>query len=905
MKKLLFIFLLSVFSSSAFSQTFIKGEIVDDADKTKLSNATIMLIQARDSILVDFTRSGENGKFQMGKPDTGSYLLIVSYPKFGDYYTQIEGDKQDSEIGQIGLTSAANLLEEVLVTGKIPIVIKGDTVEYDASSFTVEKNAKVEDLLKVLPGISVDASGKITAQGKTVEKVLVDGEEFFGDDPVLVTRNIRSDMVDKVQVYEKKSDQAERTGVDDGQRSQTINLKLKEEAKHGIFGKIEAGAATDKFYLGQMMTNYFKKSLRLSAYLIASNNGKTDLSGDEASSIGNEDRGGQGQFSGEGRPEVLNTGVQYADKSNNGKHYWHVGYKLNDANNDINRSVFTQNSLRDTMLITNNDAKINSHNNKQDMYLKYEAKFDSLTTLTVWAGAARTKSEYNSSSESGTRNQFNERINGNENNTFSTNRNESLNASTLFTRKFSKEGRSISLYYGTNTSDAEGDQYIYALTNYYRNNSPLRDSLLDQHKVSENTSVNHDATVTYSEPIFKNFVASFEYGITNSFNENKLESFNKNEATQVYDIFDEEFSNDYRYNTFINRYNIAVNYKIGDAFNVNFSNAFHDNTLSQKNNYDNSKLSRTFFTYNPNMNARYSITKNSMLSLNYRGNNMLPSLTQIQPLRSNADPLNEYLGNEELGNSYTHNLGVNYWASKLLQGTFYGFGANASSTKDALIQNVITDTLGKNTYIWDNLSARNTQSVNFYSWYSTFLHKKYQIRLGINPGIMINRNYNYVNSLLAESLNQTYNMGISLQRSTTKGFDFDLGFVPGYTIRSTDLSPQADSKGFTFNANNTLKYYLPMKFIFQAEVNYLYEAPTEVYSQKFERLLLNPSISKKFLKDETLMLTLTANDILNQNIGFSRIQSGAQLTERRYNTIGRYFMLKISWDINKMFIQTN
>ncbi|MBE8720131.1 outer membrane beta-barrel protein [Sphingobacterium pedocola] len=904
MKKILFILLPFMFSSSAFSQIFIKGEIVDEADKTKLSNATIMLLQSRDSILVDFTRSGENGKFQLIKPDTGSYLLIISYPKFGDYYTPIDGNKQNEDIGQIGLTSVTNLLEEVLVTGKIPIVIKGDTVEYDASSFTVEKNAKVEDLLKVLPGISVDASGKITAQGKTVEKVLVDGEEFFGDDPVLVTRNIRSDMVDKVQVYEKKSDQAERTGVDDGQRSQTINLKLKEEAKHGIFGKIEAGAATDKFYLGQMMTNYFKKSLRLSAYLIASNNGKTDLSGDEASSIGNEDRGGQGQFSGEGRPEVLNTGVQYADKSNNGRHYWHVGYKLNDANNDINRSVFTQNSLRDTALITNNDSRINSHNNKQDMYLKYEAKFDSLTTLTVWAGASRTKSEYNSSSVSKTMNQFNDKINDNERNSSNTNRNESLNASTLFTRKFGKEGRSLSFYYGTNTSDAESDQYIYALTNYFRNNELLPDSL-DQNKVSENTSINHDAKVTYSEPILKNLVVSFEYGITNNFNQNKLESFNKNEQTQAYDILDDEFSNDYEYNTFINRYNVAFNYKVGDALNFNFSNAFNDNELSQKNNYDNSELSRTFFTYSPRMNTRYSITKNSMLSLNYRGDNTLPNLTQIQPLRSNEDPLNEYLGNEELKNSYTHNMDINYWASKLLQGTFYGFGANASSTEDALIQNVMTDSLGKNTYIWDNLSIRNNQSLSFYSWYSTFLHKKYQIRLGVNPGITINKNYNYVNSLLAASLNQTYNMGLSLQRSTTKGFDFDVAVVPGYTVRSTDLNTQADSKGFTFSSNNALKYYLPMKFVLQADLNYIYEAPTEVYSQKFERLLLNPSISKKFLKDETLMLTLAANDILNQNIGFSRVQSGAQLTERRYNTIGRYFMLKVSWDINKMFVQAN
>src|SRR5690606_37190089 len=194
---------------------------------------------------------------------SSDYRLIVSYPKYADYSVDVQGGSEPQDLGPIALTGLAQMLEDVVVTGRIPIVIKGDTTEYDARSFTVEKNAKVEDFLKVLPGITVDASGKITDQGKTVEKVLVDGEEFFGDDPVLVTRNVRSDMVDKVQVYEKKSDQAERTGVDDGQRTQTINLKLKDDAKRGMFGKAEAGGGTDTFYIGQGMLNYFDQSLKV------------------------------------------------------------------------------------------------------------------------------------------------------------------------------------------------------------------------------------------------------------------------------------------------------------------------------------------------------------------------------------------------------------------------------------------------------------------------------------------------------------------------------------------------------------------------------------------------------------------------------------------------------------------
>src|SRR5690606_2683187 len=186
------------------------------------------------------------------------------------------------------LTSVAHLIEEVVVKRRAAITIKGDTTEYDASQFKMEKNAKVEDLLKVLPGITVDASGNITAQGKTVKKVLVDGEEFFGDDPTLATRNIRSDMVDKVQVYEKMSDESERTGVDDGQREQTINVKLKGDSKNGIVGKVLGGGGTHDYYMGQLMLNKFKGSQKIAAYGLFGNNGTTSMNWEDAQKFGGD-----------------------------------------------------------------------------------------------------------------------------------------------------------------------------------------------------------------------------------------------------------------------------------------------------------------------------------------------------------------------------------------------------------------------------------------------------------------------------------------------------------------------------------------------------------------------------------------------------------------------------------------
>src|SRR5699024_1732498 len=186
------------------------------------------------------------------------------------------------DLGSVDMMLVSELLDEVVITSRNKIMIKGDTIEFDASQYTVQKNARVEDLLSQLPGFQVDMNGEITALGETISKVLVDGEEFFGDDPTLVTRNIRADMVDKVQLYDKKSDQAEFTGVDDGERSKTLNIKLKEDKKKGYFGKVDAGAGTNEMYQGQAMFNRFNNKQRFSAFGTIGNTGRTGLNWQDA-----------------------------------------------------------------------------------------------------------------------------------------------------------------------------------------------------------------------------------------------------------------------------------------------------------------------------------------------------------------------------------------------------------------------------------------------------------------------------------------------------------------------------------------------------------------------------------------------------------------------------------------------
>ena len=259
----------------------VTGAVNDRNENKPVKNAVIALLIPKDSILYKFTRSDAKGKYILKDVTPGNYILMTTHPYYADVLEDVE-IKGDAEFPPYMLISKAKLLQEVIVKSGSPIKIRGDTTVYTADSFKVSANANVEELLKKLPGIQVDKDGKIKAMGETVEKVLVDGEEFFGDDPGMAVKNLRADAVKEVQVFDKKSEQAEFTGIDDGKTKKTINLKLKDDRKHGYFGKVDVTGGTQKNienrYNENLLFSSFKGKRKLSAFLLSGNTGQDGLS---------------------------------------------------------------------------------------------------------------------------------------------------------------------------------------------------------------------------------------------------------------------------------------------------------------------------------------------------------------------------------------------------------------------------------------------------------------------------------------------------------------------------------------------------------------------------------------------------------------------------------------------------
>jgi len=285
-----------LFSFGAFAQQrgigTVRGSIVDSTSKEGLPEATISLLRSRDSSLVTFQITGGEGEFLFKNVAEGSYQILITYVGYQSLRRgmTVSADKPDQNVGTLLAIPEVKSLAEVTVQGA-PVVIKGDTLEFNAGSFKTQPNAVVEDLIKRLPGMEVDRDGNVKAQGQDVKRILVDGKPFFGNDPKMATRNLPAEMIDKVQLYDKQSDQSQFSGIDDGDREKTINITTKRDRRKGIFGKESLGYGLEppsgpQRFQGQLGVNQFNNGQQLSVIASANNINQQNFSAEGLGSGG-------------------------------------------------------------------------------------------------------------------------------------------------------------------------------------------------------------------------------------------------------------------------------------------------------------------------------------------------------------------------------------------------------------------------------------------------------------------------------------------------------------------------------------------------------------------------------------------------------------------------------------------
>ncbi|MBC7566941.1 MAG: outer membrane beta-barrel protein [Pedobacter sp.] len=918
----LLLFLSVTLSFSQDNSYLIKGKVVDTAASYTMVNSTVTILNQKDSTLVKFSRVAQDGTFQVKNLRSGKFILLITYPGYADYAEQFSLDslKREKDFNSINLVLKSTLLENVIIQGKVAAIkIKGDTTEFNAGSYNIQPNSKVEDLLKQLPGMQIDKDGNITAQGKAVKKVLVDGEEFFGDDPTLVTKNIRADMVDKVQLYDKKSDEAAFTGVDDGVENKTINIKLKEDKKNGYFGKVDLGAGTDKFYQGQAMINIFKGKQRISGYGIFGNTGQTGLGwedGDKYGSSGGtqfedgvyyigggDDLGGwNGRYDGRGIPSTKTGGLHFEDKWNKDKFGLNTNYKIGSLGVKGSSSNLTQNILpqdANGVLRTINSASAQQFDNstfrqKLDATLNFQLDSTSTLKLIIDGTQKETKTRedfasFSSRADSSLINTGDRQVtNDADQNLF--------NINAFYTKKLKKKGRTLSATLTQSLNQNKSNGFLNSKNEFF-NEAEQLDSMrnIDQSKTNNSLSSILSSRITYTEPISKATSVVFNYGLNLNNSTSDKKSFNKS-GTGLYDQLDTLFSNNFKLNQLTNQGGATVNIKKEKA-TINFGTNVSAVQFRQLDLYRNRKFDRNFINWNPNASYRYRFSQQKSLSINYYGYNTQPSISQIQPIRENTDPLNITIGNPDLNPSFNNRVSMGYNSYKILTDQYIYFYGSYSFINNAITNTTFTDAAGNNTYQAINLNETPT---NFYFNGSTSRKiKAIELSVGLDVSANGSKNFSMINGVLATTRSNNYSTGLSISQNKDK-YDFRISGGPSYNDSRSSLPSSRNNQGWGATGNASFNVKLPGKVQISSDGQYKFTAKTQTFNQDFERIIINAFIAKKFFKAENLQIRIAVNDLLNQNVGFDRSSSNNMFIENRYTTIQRYFMGSIIWDFNKM-----
>lgn len=909
----------SALDASAQNGYSVKGTIADSVEKIRLHTSAVSVLEAKDSILVKFCFTNADGGFALNGLSKGKYILLVSCPDYADYVEQFSLDSanQHHDFGKINMQLKSRLLQEVIVKGTASqMKIKGDTTEYNAKAFVIQPNAKVEDLLKQLPGITVDKDGKITAEGQTVNRVLVDGEEFFGDDPTLVTRNIRADMVDKIQLYDKKSDQAAFTGVDDGKTEKTINVKLKEDKKSGVFGKVQAGEGPTNIYQGELLFNFFKNKEKFSVYGTMGNNGKVGLSWEDNQKYGTGDQVDisdngisintqspddldvfSGLYFGQGFPLSHMGGVHYDSKFDNDKQSVNANYKIESLKLDGINDVLTQNNEPGNIINSGSGQTYHNSMLRQKLSVIYQAKLDTSSNLKISIdGTLKNSSTHNIYTSADTINSV--PVNFGSRRLDNTVDQRAFNGSAFYTHKFRKPGRTISFLLAESYSQSKANGILTSHYDFYNRPDSIPD--VDELKTNNLQSSVLNTNLTYSEPFTKTLTLVLNYGIGLNNASADRSTFDALSPGVYSTTPNDTLSSNYTFNQFLNRAGAILNYKKGKTV-FNFGTHLIADHFHQVDEVTSASKNRDFLDWAPQAHFEYRFSPQKVIMLNYNGITTQPTLDQLQPIATNSNPLNIIVGNPNLTPSFSNTFNFNYRSYRVITDQFFQVYGNYTFVTNPIVNHINYNNLtAQSISEYFNLSGKQTS--NFSA--GTYFGRKVEGLGGLNVGLAFNVNgnnyYNYTNDSLNMSKNYVFNPALNLQMFKQKKIEFGLQAGPTYTISESSLHPNINNNGWGARADANGTIYLPWKFQIGTYSSYQYSAATASFHNSYSQANISAFIIKNFLKNDNLSVELWGNDLFNQASGFSRVATGNLITQTTYNTLKRYFMLTINYDFTKM-----
>lgn len=913
----------AIFSLAAFiakgQDISLKGKVADKGDNSAVVGATVKLVSARDSSQSKMVVTDKAGNFTFNNLNAGGYRIQISFTGYEKVEQRVNLQASNITPLSFNIAKVATDLGDVTVVAKAaPARQKGDTTEYSAGQFKVNPDATAEDMIKKLPGVTVGKDGTVTAMGEQVRKVTVDGKEFFGDDATAALKNLPASVIDKIQVFDKLSDQAQLTGFDDGNSVKTVNIVTKSGIKNGQFGRIYAGMGTDSRYSAGGNVSFFKGDRRISLVANFNNVNQQNFASQDllgvTSTGGGGNRGGGRGGGGFGGGDNFNVGQSSGISKTNalGINFSNVynkkltltgSYFFNNSRNN-NESVINTETFGDPknrFSIQRSTSATDNTNHRLNLRLEYRIdssnslfiipsvsfqnnKSSGFSSQNIWEGIADSVSNSITPKSISDRNGFNIRNN------------------ILYRHSFAKRGRTLSLGFNTTFTKNDGETTTDSRYRFYDSLGVFAyDSL--QNRFIDNNTNGHTigGNIAYTEPIGKKGQLQIDYNL--SVQKNKADQQNFSYDGVKYSVFDTSLSN--RFDNTITTNNVGINYRLGQSrdeqlsFGVNFQAS---KLQSERIFPTRSSVDQTFANVLPNLMWRKKLNANVNVRVFYRASVNFPSVTQLQDVVNNSNPLYVSSGNPDLKQSYTHFLSGRYaytnsktsksfFANLFLQ-TASNYISNATyflRKRDTIINKVYLDTNTQFTKPVNLDGYRSLRTFFSYSMPLKFIKSTFNVNAGFSysrlPGLVDYQN-TFTNSF-------SYNGGIVLASNISEYVDFNLSYNANFSNSKTN------------NSNNTTTRFLNQAI--GAQVNLLNkkgwfiqnDVSGNIYSGDLDQRfwLWNAAIGKKFLKNKAAELKLSVFDLLKQNQSIIRTVTGTEVTDAQTKVLQQYFMLTFTYSL--------
>lgn len=920
MKKMAFlaVLMLGIFQAVKAQDGRISGTLSDNSDSSAIRSATVSLLLQSDSSELVNVVSDARGAFSFGNLASDSFIVKVSALGYQEYvsFITLNAANPQRDLGTLWLSKQGKDLSVVTILAKAPAVTqKGDTSQFSASEYKVNPDATTEDLIKKMPGITVDKAGTVTAQGEQVKKVTIDGKDFFGDDASAALRNLPSEIVDKIQVFDRLSDQAQLTGVDDGNSVKAINVVTKTGVKNGQFGRVYAGYGTDDRYAAGGNVSFFKNNRRISLVgnfnnINQQNFGSQDLLG--VSGTGNSRGGGfrggggsnnflVGQQSGISRTNAF--GINYIDQW--GKKMKVSGsYFFNDSRNN-NESLIKTETFGLAKQFSTQTSNTLTDNSNHRLNLRLEYNLDSNNSFIMTPSVNFQTNNSNGFSSQLTTSALGDSVN------YSTVRSDAkrngynISNNLIYRHAFPKKGRSLSLSFNFNLTKNDGETITDGHYRYFDDYGgfPL-DSTQNQFIDSRTNSQRYSGQVNYTEPLSKYSFLQFEYNPSIQLSKADQDAFLYDGAK--YSVFDTTLSNLFDNTITTHRGGVTYRYsKNRDAMFFIGLNYQNSRLESDRTFPTTSQVDQQFSNLLPSAMYRKKLSNYSNIRIFYRANVNFPSVNQLQDVVNLTNPLRVSSGNPLLKQSYTNFVGTRYTYTNtkknrsFFANLFYQTAADYISNaifiarQDSLIQQGIV--LKQGSQLTKPVNLDGYQSLRSFFTYSMPI-KAIKTTLNLNTGFTYSKLPGLVNYQKTTTNNYVYNAGIVLASNINQYIDFNLSYTANFNNAETKTTITTNNNYINQVAGIQLNLLNKKGWFVQNDVSgQSYSGLSDGLNQRF--WLWNAGIGKKFLKKQAGELKLSVFDLLGQNQSIVRTVTESYIEDAQSTVLRRYFMLTFTYSL--------